>query len=108
MRFSDKIKSSSNLLKKNYKNLPQILGIIDLFCLKECIINKKKRHFFKLATNIIDKKLSLEYLLKFYSNFEKLKLLVLTKEQQDIFTAIPNFKLEKHLSEFVNLRKNNI
>lgn len=71
----------------------------DLFCFKEVMTNKTKRKFFKLASKIIDSKLSLEYQMRYYSNMEKLKLISLNNEQLDFFNNIPNFKIEKHLDE---------
>ena len=55
----------------------------------------------KLTTGIIDRKISLEYLLKLFSNFEKLKMIVLNKEQLSTFNTIPNFKIETHLEQLL-------
>ena len=55
----------------------------------------------KLATKIIDRKISLEYLLNMYSNFEKLKILVLDKEQINSMRFIENFKLENHFEQLL-------
>jgi len=66
------------------------------------MINKTKREFFKLATKIIENKLSLEYQMRYYFNMEKLKLISLNQEQIDYFNSLPNFKIEKHLSEIEN------
>jgi len=71
----------------------------DLFCLKEIIINRTKRNFFKLASKIIDSKLSLEYQIKSSCNLEKLKLITMNQEQIDYLNSLPNFKIEKHLNE---------
>lgn len=98
----------SKTLSKNFDKLPNFLNFFDLFCFKELLTNKKKRNFLKLANEIINKKLSIEYILKSYSNFEKLKMIVLNKEQINNFNSIPNFKIEKHLTELVNLNKNNL
>ena len=35
-------------------------------------------------------------------------MIVLNKEQINNFNSIPNFKIEKHLTELVNLNKNNL
>lgn len=55
-------------------------NFLDLFCFKEIMINKTKRKFYKLASEIIDGKLSLEYQMKYYCDLEKLKLLFLDQE----------------------------
>jgi len=77
---------------------------MDLFCLKEVMIGKTKRNFFKLATKIIDTKLSLEFQLDHYSDLEKLKLLVLDQDRLEYFNNIPKFKFVKHLNEIINFR----
>lgn len=76
---------------------------MEKFFLKECILNKKKRYLINIASDIIDRKLSLEFLLKHYSNFEKIKIMLLTKEQQQILPSLPNFKIYNHLNELVSI-----
>lgn len=71
---------------------------------RDIICNKKKRHFLSLANDIINKKISLEYFLKVFSYFEKIKNLILTKEQM-IYLNIQNLKCEQHLTEIIDLEK---
>lgn len=89
----------------NIKNesLTSVFSFAELFCMKELIFEKRKRNFMKLSNDIIDKKISLEYLLKFYSNLEKIKIILLNKEQQKIFSAMPNFSMEKHVNEIISM-----
>jgi len=106
--LSKKMQSYSKTLSKSRESVPKILSIFELFCPKICVCEKKKKDFLILAEYIFNKKLSLEYLLKHYSNFEKMKSVFLNKEQQDNYEAIlPNLKLEKHLCELVNIRNLN-
>jgi len=72
---------------------------------KEIIMNKTKRNFFQLASKIIENKLSLEYKIRNYFNLEKLKLFSLNQDQIDYFNSLPNFKIEKHLSEIENSKE---
>ena len=73
--------------------------------MKELIFEKRKRNFMKLSNDIIDKKISLEYLLKNYSNMEKMKIILLNKDQQEVFSAMPNFRLEKHVNDIIDMEK---
>lgn len=90
--------------KDSLENKHSFMTFFDLFCFKEIIINKTKRKFFKLASKIISKKLSLEYQLRNHCNLEKLKLICLNQEQIELFNRLPNFRIEKHLSEVDNLK----
>jgi len=74
-----------------------------LFCLKEFIINRKKRNFFHLALKILDSKLSLEYQLYHYSSFEKMKSILFDKEQQQQIDSIPNLEIEKHINQIITI-----
>jgi len=77
---------------------------MDLFCCKEFMIGSTKRNFFQLASKIIDNKLSLEFQLKYYCDLEKLKLLILNQEQLEYLNTVPNFKIEKHLNDILDLK----
>ncbi len=64
--------------------------------MKEIIFNKSKRKFFKFATKIIESKLSLEYKMRYYFNFEKLRLLFPNQELIDFSNnTLQNLKIEK-------------
>jgi len=70
------------------------------------MIGKTKRKLFNLLSKIIDNELSLECLLKYYCNTEKLKLIILNQEERDLWIKLPNFKIEKHLNDIGNISKN--
>lgn len=72
---------------------------MELFCLRACIFKKRKKKYLTLTSNIIDKKISLEFMLKYFSNFEKLKSMLLNKEEQEKFYSISNFKLDQQIKE---------
>jgi len=91
-------------LKKEKKSL---FTFMDLFCIKELIIGKSKRSFFKLATKIIDTKLSLEFQLNHFCDLEKIKLLLLNSEQLDSFNEFHKFKFTKHQNDIINFRNSN-
>jgi len=96
-----KLKKTNLIIEKK----KTFFTFLDLFCFKEIIIGKTKRNFFQLASNIIDHKLSLEFQLSHYSDFEKLKLLILNQEQLDCLKIIPKLNLEKHLNDIIYFRK---
>lgn len=75
----------------------------ELICVKELICIEKKRQFLNIASDIIDRKISLEHTLKLNSSFEKLKDFLLNKEQRSEFIAIPNLKIDQHLKEINDL-----
>ena len=97
--LGDLTRIKKSLINK-YDNQQKFFNFYDLICFRELLVNKNKRNFLKIAIDIIDKKLSIEYLLKFYSNFEKMKLILMNNEQVNELNSIPNFKIEKHLREF--------
>lgn len=105
---SEKNEENLNKLSKTINSqikLPKILSFPELFCVKEFILDRKKRNFLKLSSDIIEKKLSLEYFLKFFSDFDKLKNIILNKEEQENFSKLPNSNIENHLKEIIILRK---
>jgi len=95
----------STLNKIKFKKEKKTLfTFMDLFCIKEFIFAKTKRNFFKLATQIIETKLSFEFQLNTYSDIEKIKLLILNEEQKDYLNSIPKFTLVKHINDIINFR----
>ncbi len=87
------------------ESFTSVFSFAELFCMKELIFEKRKRNFMKISNDIINKKISLEYLLKYYSNLEKMKIILLNKEQQEVFSGMPNFCLENHVNEIISVGK---
>jgi len=77
---------------------------LDLFCIKEVIIGQTKRDFFQLASKIVDTRLSLEFQLNYYSDYEKLKLLILNQEQLEYLNDVSKLKFVKHLNDIIYFR----
>jgi len=101
------VNKNNKIYLKNEKNA-RFFTLMELFCIKEAIISPTKRNFFQVASNIIDHKLSLEFQLRNYSDFEKLKLLILNPEQLEYLKTVPKFNLEKHINDFIDFRKTNL
>lgn len=99
-KLFDDSKNQSKLSNKG-KEI-KLFSFVEKFCLKEFIINKKKRHLINIASCIIDRKLSIEFLLYHFSNFEKLKIIMLTEEQKLHLVNLPNFNINNHLGELMN------
>ena len=72
-------------------------------CFRSCICNSLKRKFIKIATELIDNKLSVEYFLQVSNNVEILKKLTLNDEQNEIFDDMRHLPLKEQLNEF-NIR----
>jgi len=100
-----KINDFSKTIRKKNAQGPSVFSFADLFCMKEFIWGKRKRKFMKLSNDIIDKKISLEYLLKYYSNLERLKMILLNDEQQKVFFEMPKFLIEEHVNEVICMAK---
>lgn len=75
----------------------------DSICFNRFICNKNKRNFVLLASNLINKKISIEHLLKISNNLEKLKDFILDEEKAKEFNELPVLPFEKQLTNFDNL-----
>jgi len=72
----------------------------DTICVRSCIYNSLKRKFIKIATELIDNKLSVEYFLQVSNNVELLKKLTLNDEQNEKFDNMVYLPLKEQLNEF--------
>ena len=85
------------------------LNFFDKICFNNLIFNKDRKKFVQLANEIIDKKMSVEYLINSMSNVEKLKFLVLNEEQKEYFQSMPKFDFQKHFENiFIQNHHNKI
>lgn len=64
------------------------------------VSNKSKRNFINYATDLIDNRLSVEYILESSNNFQLLKKTVLNQEQFEKFDFLTNLSFEEQLREF--------
>ena len=88
-------------LKERLENSAiQHFSIWNSFCFNFCILNTKKRNFIQLVSQVIDNKLSVEYILELCNNFQLLRKLVLTQEQNQKFDSMNHLSLEEQLKEF--------
>ena len=86
-------------MRKISKN-GQHFSFLNSFCFSFCIINKKKRNFVKLISELINNKLSVEYILESSVNFELLKKIILNEEQYENFKNLPYLTLADQMKEF--------
>ena len=91
-------KKSRIVRKKTMKN--KKFSFCDTFCCSGFIFNKTKRSFVKLISQVIDKKLSLEHLLKISNNLEMLKEYTLSEEEVINFNNLPPMSFVKQLKQF--------
>ena len=72
----------------------------DTVCFTRFIYNQKKRNFITIISQVIDNKLSVEYLLKLSNKFETLKKITLDNEQHENFENLSQMTLEEQMKEF--------
>ena len=70
-----------------------------IFCVP-LIYNSAKRNFVQLISQVINRKLSVENLLKISNNIEALKEFILDEGKMKQFNELPAPKLEKLLEQF--------
>ena len=66
-------------------------------CFKSFICNKSKKEFAKMVSLVIDRKISVENILKLSNNIEMLKELTLDEDDYNNFHKYPPISFEKQL-----------
>lgn len=86
--------------KKNVKTSKNNFSFWNSLCFNFCIINKKKKNFVRITSQIIYNRLSVEYLLKLSNNFEALKKKTLNDEEYENFAVTSKRSFEEQMKEF--------
>ena len=90
----------SRIRKREISRPCQHFSFWDSICINSFIINRRKRNFVKMISNLINNKLSVEYILELSNNFELLKRKILTGDQYREFDEIPHLTLDEQIKEF--------
>ena len=90
----------SRIWKREISRPCQHFSFWDSICLNSFIINRRKRDFVKIISDLVNKKLSLESFLELSNNFELLKRKILTEDQYTEFNELPNLTLDEQIKEF--------
>jgi len=102
MRFFKKnsymMRTESRINKEKVIN--KYYNFWETLCFSFCIFKKKKRNFFNMISQIINNKISIEYLLKLSNRFENLKLVSLNDEEIKSFDTMSPMSLEEQMKEF--------
>lgn len=75
-------------------------SFLNTLCCKFCIINPIRQKFIKLASKLVDKKLSIENILEVSNDLEILKKINLNDEQIYVFNDFPHLTFKEQLKEF--------
>ena len=82
------------------------MNFFDKVCFNCCIFKKDKRKFVHIANEIIDKNLSVEFILSSFSKIENIKNLMLNEEQKQNLSTMPYLNFIKHYENLFAFHKN--
>ena len=82
------------------KNKTKIFSFWNSFCFSSFICNKYKRNFVRIISQVIDKKLSVDHLLKISNNLEMLKEFTLNEEDLKTFNELPPLTFDEQMRLF--------
>jgi hypothetical protein len=98
---NDRVEIKKSRIWKRENSRPcQHFSFWDSICLNCFIINRRKRNFINMISDLINQKLSVEYILELSNNFELLKRKTLTKDQCREFDEKPHLNLDEQIREF--------
>lgn len=92
------IKLSRKFMRKN--NNSKYFSCWDTFCFTRFILNERRRNFVYLMSDLIYKKLSVEYILEQSTNLELLKKKLLNEEEVIEFNKLPHLTIKELMEEF--------
>ncbi len=106
VKTPSEIKIHNQIIGKETDEDNFLIGIEKLCC-RCCVSDKNKKKFIDLADFILDRIVSVDYLIKINNDFEKIKAIILLQEYKELIRNMSNFGFEKHLEniDFILVQK---